>query len=552
MDFDDDTNILEFELKNNKIPLANQVINGDINGISFTLTTNVNGKAYMTLTNYATGRYTVTYSYAGNDKYNGDNGVDYISITNSSGKSTTELDMDFDDDTNILEFELKSNDLALANQVINVGINGTSFTVTTDINGKAYMTLSNYTPGYYTVTYSYPGTDKVNGVNRTELIIITNSAGKNSTELDMDFDDDINILEFDLSINDYPLANQVINVGINGTSFTVTTNVNGKAYMTLSNYTPGQYTVNYSYLGTDKVSGINKTGTIIISNSSKLVTDLDMDFDDDTNILEFDLNSNNKALANKTIQVNINGTNFTLTTNVNGKAYMTLSNYTPGQYIVKYYFEGDKTYNPSSGIETISITNGTGSIGGLYGENLTMVYGSLENYTGKLIGDDGNPIIGQHVSIKLSNSQGQSKIYSATTDVKGEYQLEINLYPGEYTALASYGKYSCLNTISVMKDSSITKSVLSANKFSEPYGAGQNFTGKLLDANGNPLIGQHIAIKLSNTQGQSKVYWANTDYNGEYQLEICLYSGVYSAQCSFGGNSKYSDSSASTSITVTS
>ena len=231
---------------------------------------------------------------------------------------------------------------------------------------------------------------------------------------------------------------------------------------------------------------------------------------------------------------------------------MTLSNYTPGQYIVKYYFEGDKTYNPSSGIETISITNGTGSIGGLYGENLTMVYGSLENYTGKLIGDDGNPIIGQHVSIKLSNSQGQSKIYSATTDVKGEYQLEINLYPGEYTALASYGKYSCLNTISVMKDSSITKSVLSANKFSEPYGAGQNFTGKLLDANGNPLIGQHIAIKLSNTQGQSKLYWASTDYNGEYQLEINLYSGEYKAQCSFGGNSIYSESNDSTSITVTS
>ena len=103
-----------------------------------------------------------------------------------------------------------------------------------------------------------------------------------------------------------------------------------------------------------------------------------------------------------------------------------------------------------------------------------------------------------------------------------------------------------------MKNSSITKSVLSANKFSEPYGAGQNFTGKLLDANGNPLIGQHIAIKLSNTQGQSKVYWANTDYNGEYQLEINLYSGEYKAQCSFGGNSIYSESNDSTSITVTS
>ncbi|WP_413828719.1 hypothetical protein [Methanobrevibacter sp. UBA412] len=247
--------------------------------------------------------------------------------------------MDFDDDTNILEFELKSNDYALANQVINVNINGTSFTVTTDINGKAYKTLSNYAPGYYIVSYSYLGTDKVAGANRTETIIITNSSGKLNTELDMDFDDDTNILEFDLSINDQALANQVINVNINGTSFTVTTNLNGKAYMTLTNYTPGQYTVNYSYLGTDKVSGINKTETIIISNSSKSSTDLDMDFDDDTNILEFDLNYNNKPLANKTIQVNINGTSFTLTTNTYGKAYMTLSNYTPGQYTVKYYLK---------------------------------------------------------------------------------------------------------------------------------------------------------------------------------------------------------------------
>ena len=338
MDFDDDTNILEFELKNNKIPLANQVINGDINGISFTLTTNVNGKAYMTLTNYATGRYTVTYSYLGTDKVSGVTKTESILISDSS-KSTTELDMDFDDDTNILEFELKSNDYALANQVINVNINGTSFTVTTDINGKAYKTLSNYAPGYYIVSYSYLGTDKVAGANRTETIIITNSSGKLNTELDMDFDDDTNILEFDLSINDQALANQVINVNINGTSFTVTTNLNGKAYMTLTNYTPGQYTVNYSYLGTDKVSGINKTETIIISNSSKSSTDLDMDFDDDTNILEFDLNYNNKPLANKTIQVNINGTSFTLTTNTYGKAYMTLSNYTPGQYTVKYYLK---------------------------------------------------------------------------------------------------------------------------------------------------------------------------------------------------------------------
>ena len=104
----------------------------------------------------------------------------------------------------------------------------------------------------------------------------------------------------------------------------------------------------------------------------------------------------------------------------------------------------------------------------------------------------------------------------------------------------------------MVKDSNTTKTVLSANKFKEPYGAGQNFTGKLLDNTGKPIIGQHIAITLSNSQGQSKLYWASTDYNGEYQLEINLYSGEYKAQCSFGGNSIYSESNDSTSITVTS
>ncbi|WP_413823899.1 carboxypeptidase-like regulatory domain-containing protein, partial [Methanobrevibacter sp. UBA337] len=91
-----------------------------------------------------------------------------------------------------------------------------------------------------------------------------------------------------------------------------------------------------------------------------------------------------------------------------------------------------------------------------------------------------------------------------------------------------------------------------ADKFNETYGAGQNFTGKLLDANNRPLIGQHVALKLTRlSDGASKVYWATTDTDGAYQLQINLYAGEYTAHCSYDGTSRYEASTAYNTITVT-
>ena len=95
-------------------------------------------------------------------------------------------------------------------------------------------------------------------------------------------------------------------------------------------------------------------------------------------------------------------------------------------------------------------------------------------------------------------------------------------------------------------------SFLSANKFVQPYLAGQNFTGKLVDKYGNPIIGQHIALNLTRlSNGLSKVYWVTTDTLGEYQLQINLGVGEYTAQCSYGGNSRYQPSTSGNTITVT-
>ncbi len=217
-----------------------------------------------------------------------------------------------------------------------------------------------------------------------------------------------------------------------------------------------------------------------------------------------------------------------------------------------FYNVNDSDIPTNKSIDTILTAN-----------DFKEIYGAGQNFTGKLTDNQGNPIIGQHIALKLTNPQtGANKIYWQTTDNNGEYQLEINLYPGVYTVAASYdgitkGDITYLPsgpinaTISVTKESNKTNTILTANDFKEIYGAGQNFTGKLTDNQGNPIIGQHIALKLTNPQtGANKIYWQTTDNNGEYQLEINLYPGVYTAECSFGETSQYVDSSASATINV--
>ena len=92
--------------------------------------------------------------------------------------------------------------------------------------------------------------------------------------------------------------------------------------------------------------------------------------------------------------------------------------------------------------------------------------------------------------------------------------------------------------------------IFDARVFEEMYLKVTDF--KLTDLNGNPIIGQHIALNLTRlSNGLNKVYWVTTDTNGEYQLEINLGAGSYTADCSYAGTSTYTSSSAHATLTVT-
>jgi len=116
------------------------------------------------------------------------------------------------------------------------------------------------------------------------------------------------------------------------------------------------------------------------------------------------------------------------------------------------------------------------------------------------------------------------------------YRIVLTYY---YGGDESHG-YPILNVTSENNETTNVSTNLTINDFSEVVGAGQNLTGKLLDSNGNPIIGQYIALNLTNpVNGASKIYWATTDTSGEYQLEINLFAGEYTVKSAFTGNDLY-------------
>ena len=242
----------------------------------------------------------------------------------------------------------------------------------------------------------------------------------------------------------------------------------------------------------------------------------------------------------------------------NGIAILNLTGIKPGNYSVIAFYFGKDPFDSCSKELNLTITKTFNNSTILTCLDLTKYFNETKNLTGKLLDSEGNPIMGQHVALNLTRlSSGQSKVYWVTTDTNGDYYLEINLSPGNYTAKANFNGNSMYESSNSNISSIIVKPVnkivtnLTADKFNHTFGAGLNFTGKLVNNLGNPIMGQHVALNLTRlSSGQSKVYWVTTDTDGAFQLQINLGVGEYTAHCSYDGTSKYQSSSVDATISV--
>ena len=77
------------------------------------------------------------------------------------------------------------------------------------------------------------------------------------------------------------------------------------------------------------------------------------------------------------------------------------------------------------------------------------------------------------------------------------------------------------------------------------YNSGQQYKIKLIDEDGNPLVGRELVYTLNNSS-----HTVNTDDNGEISLNISLTTGAYNFDIGFKGEKLYINSSNSSLITV--
>lgn len=267
-----------------------------------------------------------------------------------------------------------------------------------------------------------------------------------------------------------------------------------------------------------------------------------------------------------TVEFNRRTTNLTL---VDGHTQLTtILPEIEGNYNLTATYPEQGDYGETVEVATVGV-GVTNTI--ITGEDLKFKYGTPHDYTITLTDVNGAVIVGRYVSFKLTRtSSGASKTYTAVTDYEGKAKLTINLAVGNYTVETSYAgepnrfqPSSCLNTIQITTDepkpepvdpneTNKTKTYIAASDFTEKYGAGEFFTGKLLTTTGQPVVGHHITVKLTRlSSGANKEYDVVTDYTGEFRLQINLAAGNYTAQSTYTGVLDYGSSATSNKITVT-
>ncbi|WP_413862396.1 beta strand repeat-containing protein [Methanobrevibacter sp. UBA417] len=420
--------------------------------------------------------------------------------------------------------------------------------------------------GNYYVLITFTPTDKDNyaASNTTVNIVIKNSnvitvtppslkynltTTGNGTYANITFETPINTT-VEMFINNKSLGN--VNV------------INGKATIDFGALalSAGDYNVTYAFAGDDTYLPYNVTATVSVTGqpigdlNAKPTVINGVTLNTVNKTFTLNLTNSTNDLVNYTGDVNyyIGGKLAGTVSMVEGKVTVdanTLKGLTKGAITVTFKINNNYTSKPVYVIiNTVQLTSDI-IAKNISTNNVTpiTIKGTVANAT------EGTVQVFLFDSSKYDPEHVEDNVIASTTtkvNADGSFTATFGNYAnGNYTVLISYTSTTQLTedvatTINVTVNGTapeptpvvgnITTNLTINTNFTEAYGEGLNLTGKLTDANGNPIVGQHIALNLTNpANGASKIYWVTTDTNGEYQLQINLFVGSYTASASFAG-----------------
>ena len=322
--------------------------------------------------------------------------------------------------------------------------------------------------------------------------------------------------------------------------------INGKANITVSGLTEGNYTGNISYTGNSNYNPSNATVNVIIKKlgTSISASDVSVVYGDVNGKLVATLSDiNGNPIAGADVSVILNNAEYSLTTGSNGQVSVSTSDLTAGSYVARITYDGDNKYEPSSATVSVVVKKLGTSI---FASDVSVVYG---NVTGELVATltdvDGNPIGGADVSVILNNAE-----YSLTTGSNGQVSVSTGDLAAEYyVARITYDGDNNYNHSSVSVNVVVKKlgTSISASDVVVSCGdVGGELIATLSDVNDNPMANEDVLVVLNNVE-----YSLTTGSDGQVSVSTGdLAAGSYVARITYDGNNNYDSSTANAKVTV--
>ena len=510
--------------------LANKSVSLKINNVNYNTTTDSEGIASVNIT-LASAKYSLSASFRGDSQYGASNLTSTIEVLNTIKannitkyyKSATQYSAVF--------FDSQGN--VLANTNVTITVSGKLYTKKTNSNGVVTLSLD-LQSGDYSIVATNPVTAEK--LTTTFKILPTISASNiekvagDSTKFTAKF----------LKSNGKALASTYINFKLNGKTYKVKTNTNGKASISLKSLNKGTYKiVCYNTDGSSRTFKIKVYDKV----STKLSTSYYTFLKSDSKVIKVTLYSGlGKTLSSgRIIKISINGKTYAKKTNSKGRAYLKLPNLKNGIYTVKYVFGGATHYKSSSASNKVAVIptkNPTLKV------KSTTTFGKGAGTLFKVAATSGSVVLANKNVVFTVNKNS----YSKKTDNNGIASLPIKLEIGNYTVKYEL-KDSDLNTksgssnIKVVERTDTNLVWKSASSFTD---SSQKFKVLLSDGSGKALSGKTIKLTIN-----SKTYTATTASNGYATFKTSVGIGVYNVSVKYAGSNSYVSSATSKSVSVT-
>ncbi len=266
---------------------------------------------------------------------------------------------------------------------------------------------------------------------------------------------------------------------------------NGSATFKLDNVTSGNHDAIISYAGDDNYAGISKEMTVSVGKLSIVADDAKYGLADNITYSAKIVDEKGNPVNDIEITFIVDGKTYTAKTDAEGAANITLK-LNVGSYPVNISIvNGDKATKKITVVERLSQSN------------LVMYYLDGSTFKAKVVGDDGEPVSGETIIMKVNGVT-----YKVKTDENGIAKLPIKLKPKTYVITSTYNGKTVKNTIKV-------KQVLKLKTVRVKRSASKLVLTATLKEGKKPLKGKKLTFIF-----KGKKYSAKTNKKGIAKVTI--------------------------------